>query len=274
LRISEEIKEISKSLKCDYSRIASSYDRYRDLSPSSLSLWLGKIIRWGRISSSAKVLDIGCGTGRLIIPLQQMTQTEVYGLDLSAEMLAQAQGKEGAEVIRWILGDAQALPFPDRFFDCTFMCLVLHHIEDKARAISEMYRVLKPGGRSLIWTTSHHQIKDSLLNEFFPSLQKIDLRRFPPIPTIKGLMGSAGYIDICAEEVTFQEQVRTSDYIEKVRNRYISTLSLIDEEEFAAGTKKLERALPRRYGQRMTRESRFMIVTGREGADLHRALVF
>lgn len=140
---------MSKAFRCDYGRIASSYDRYRDLSPSSLNLWLEKIIRLGRISSGAKVLDIGCGTGRLTIPLQQETQAEVYGLDLSAEMLEQAQGKKGAETVHWISGDAHALPFPDRSFDCTFMCLVLHHIEDKARAIEEMYRVLKPGEEAL-----------------------------------------------------------------------------------------------------------------------------
>ena len=250
------------NLRCVYGWIAPSYDRYRDLSPSSLNLWLEKIIRLGEVSSGAKVLDIGCGTGRLTIPLQEKAQAEVWGLDLSAEMLEQAKQKKGAETIHWILGDAQALPFPDRFFDLTFMCLVLHHIEDKARAIEEMYRVLKPGGRSLIWTVSHQQIKDFLLNEFFPSLQRIDLGRFLPIPTIKDLMGSAGYTHIHVEEVVFQEQMATSDYIEKVRNKYISTLSLIDEKEFAVGLEKLEKALLRRHGERMLREGRFTIVVG------------
>lgn len=248
--------------QCDYNQIASSYDRYRDLSPSLLNLWLEKIIRLGKITPGMRVLDIGCGTGRLTIPLQQKAQAEVYGLDLSAEMLKRAQGKEGAETVHWILGDAQALPFPDQSFDFTFMCLVLHHIEDKVRAIEEMYRVLKPGGRSLIWTSSHRQIKDSLLNEFFPSLPKIDLARFPSIPMIKDLMESAGYADICAEEVTFQEQILTNDYIERVRNRYISTLRLISEEEFAAGMEKLERVLPRRHGERMNCKSRFTIIVG------------
>ena len=262
MQASEEIEGIDMRFKCDYGRIAPSYDRYRDLSPSSLDLWLEEIIRLGRISSGAKVLDIGCGTGRLTIPLQRETQAEVYGLDLSAEMLEQAQGKEGAEIVHWIIGDAQALPFLDRSFDFTFMCLVLHHIEDKARAIEEMYRVLKPGGRSFIWTTSHQQIKDHLLNEFFPSLPKIDLARFPAISAIKALMESAGYADICVETVTFQEWTSPRDYIERVRNRYISTLRLIDEEEFAAGIEELERSLPQRYGQMMARRSRFTIIVG------------
>lgn len=69
-------------IKCDYSQIATSYDRYRVTSPSSLKLWLSKIIQLGKIAPGSKVLDIGCGTGRLTIPLQQMAQAEVYGIDL------------------------------------------------------------------------------------------------------------------------------------------------------------------------------------------------
>ncbi|HIC96102.1 TPA: methyltransferase domain-containing protein, partial [Candidatus Bipolaricaulota bacterium] len=190
-------------------------------------------------------------------------QAEVYGLDLSAEMLEQAKQKEGAQAIRWILGDAQALPFPNRSFDCTFICLALHHIEDKARAIEEMYRVLKPGGRSLIWTVSHHQIRAFPLNEFFLSLAKIDLSRFPSIPQIQEWMERAGFTAVRRKEVLFEEEIPTADYIARVRNRYISTLDLLGEEEFALGLKRLERSLPRRYGPRMIRRPRFTIVTGR-----------
>lgn len=249
-------------LKCDYSLIAQSYDRYRDISPSSLKLWLNTIIQRGKITSNSRVLDIGCGTGRLTIPLRQMTQAETYGLDLSPEMLEQAKSKRGADAIHWVLGNAQALPFPEEFFDCNFMCLVLHHIEDKARAIKEMYRVLKPGGRSLIWTVSHQQIKDFLLNEFFPSLQELDLKRFPPISTIKALMDVAGYSNVREETVIWQEQIATSRYIEKVRNKYISTLSLLSKQEFSEGLEKLERCLLQRYGQTMTRRHQFTVVVG------------
>lgn len=248
--------------KCDYSRIAQSYDRYRDISPSSLRLWLKTIIQCGKITSNSRVLDIGCGTGRLTIPLQQMTQAEIYGLDLSKEMLEKAKSKRGADEIHWVLGDAKALPFPEKFFDCTFMCLVLHHIDDKAQAIKEMHRVLKHGGRSLIWTSPHQQIKGFLLNEFFPSLQKIDLNRFPSIPVIESLMESVGYANIRTEIVAFQEQILTSRYIEMVRNKYISTLCLLSEDEFSAGLEKLERFLPQRYGRRMTRSYQFTVVVG------------
>lgn len=248
--------------RCNYSQIAPFYDRYRDISPFSLRQWLSKIVELGMIAPGARVLDIGCGTGRLTIPLRQMTQAEIYGLDLSSEMLEQAKSKKGADAIYWVLGDAQALPFPEEFFDCTFMCLVLHHIEDKRQAIEEMYRVLKPGGRSLIWTVSHQQIKDFLLNEFFPSLQELDLKRFPSISTIKALMGTASYSNIREETVIWQEQIATSRYIEKVRNKYISTLSLLSEEEFSEGLEKLEKSLPQRYGQRMSRSHLFTAVVG------------
>ncbi|MGQ9733631.1 MAG: class I SAM-dependent methyltransferase [Candidatus Bipolaricaulia bacterium] len=250
------------SLKCDYSELAESYDRYRDLSPDALEDWLAVLIRWGRLSPGMRILDIGCGTGRLTIPLQQLTGAEVFGLDLSREMLDQAKRKAGAEALHWVLGDAQALPFPGKSFDFAFMCLVLHHLEDKARALAEMARVLVPGGRGLIWTVSHQQIAAHPLNEFFPSLAELDLKRFPPIATIKALMEAAGFATIQVEPIAFQERLPLSRYIEKVRNKYISTLSLLSQEEFSTGLARLERVLPERFGHELVRSQQFTIVVG------------
>ncbi len=253
---------MSKDLKCDYKELAPSYDRYRDLSPDVLESWLAVLIRWGRLSPGMRVLDIGCGTGRLTIPLQRQTGAEVWGLDLSKEMLEQAKNKKGAEALHWVLGDAQALPFPGESFDFAFMCLVLHHLEDKARALAEMARVLKPGGRGLIWTVSHQQIQESLLNEFFPSLARLDLARFPPIQTIETQMRAAGFAAIWVEPISFQERLPVSHYIEKVRNKYISTLSLLSPEEFSAGLARLKRVLPARYGHELVRDQQFTIIVG------------
>jgi SAM-dependent methyltransferase len=253
---------IGMDLKCDYGKLALSYDRYRDLSPDLLQSWLEVLIRWGRLSHGIRVLDIGCGTGRLTIPLQRLSGAEVWGLDLSEEMLAQAKRKEGAAAVRWVLGDAQALPFPNGSFDFAFMCLVLHHLGDKARALAEMTRVLRPGGRGLIWTVSHRQIEESPLNEFFPSLARLDLERFPPIPTIVAMMRAAGFTAIRTEPVIFQERLPTDRYIEKVRNKYISTLSLLSEEEFITGLARLEHCLPERYGRELVRRQRFTVVVG------------
>jgi SAM-dependent methyltransferase len=97
-------------LKCDYGKLAPSYDRYRDLSSDLLQSWLEVLIRWGRLSHGMRVLDIGCGTGRLTIPLQRLSGAEVWGLDLSEEMLAQAKRKEGAAAVRWVLGMPKPSP--------------------------------------------------------------------------------------------------------------------------------------------------------------------
>ncbi|MCR4403714.1 MAG: methyltransferase domain-containing protein [Candidatus Acetothermia bacterium] len=248
-------------LKCDYGKIAPSYDRYRDLSPELLEGWLGVLIRWGRPSPGMKALDIGCGTGRLTIPLQRLTGAEVWGLDLSEEMLEQARQKKGAAGVHWVLGDAQALPFPEGAFDFAFMCLVLHHLGDKAQAIREMHRVLRPGGRGLVWTVSHRQIRESPLNAFFPSLAEIDLARFPSIREIRALMEGAGFSAIREEELAFQEETPTSCYLERVRNRYISTLELLSPAEFASGLAKLEKSLANKRDQ-MTRTQQFTIIVG------------
>jgi SAM-dependent methyltransferase len=118
----------------------------------------------GKVRSTDKVLDMGCGTGRFTIPLAEKVQ-EVSGLDLSPMMLATARKKLADRGLTADLreGDMAALPFPDASFDVVVSMLALMHIprEDRQQVFHEVARVLKPGGRLLIG------VKNSVFERMF-----------------------------------------------------------------------------------------------------------
>lgn len=87
------------------------------------------------------VLEVGCGTGRVLSRLAPLARRAV-GVDLSEGMLAHARAR-GLDVRQ---GDATALPFDDASFDAAVSFKVLAHVEDLPRALAEMARVVRPGG--------------------------------------------------------------------------------------------------------------------------------
>jgi SAM-dependent methyltransferase len=98
----------------------------------------------------ARILDIGCGTGELEPLLAGMfAGAEIVGVDLDPAHLERARVRSAAfgARVRFETGDALALAFPDASFDLAVSRHVIHALPDAAKALSEMARVLKPGGR-------------------------------------------------------------------------------------------------------------------------------
>ena len=89
-------------------------------------------------------LDLGCGTGEMLkLILQKDPHKELCGIDLSEEMLAVAKSKL-PEQVKLLLGDSEALPFPDNAFD------VVYCNDSFQNVLREVNRVLKPGGTFLM----------------------------------------------------------------------------------------------------------------------------
>jgi len=194
--------------------------------------------------------------------MKQQVGALVYALDRSPEMIRQALTKEGGLDVHWTVGDAHALPYAANAFACVFMALVVHHLEDRPRALAEILRVLQPGGHLVIWTASHPQIRRFFLGPFFPSLTAIDLARFPGIEELMAQMKATGFTQVHRRAVTRRETVPAAEILNRVRHRYISTLSLIPEEEFTAGVEAFSRYLDALPGHRLTRAYRYTFVTG------------
>jgi ubiquinone/menaquinone biosynthesis C-methylase UbiE len=107
------------------------------------------------IQPGNSVLDVGCGTGEVALLAKTRTQAgKVYGIDPAPEMIAVARSKATRKKLEidFRVGVIESLPFPDASIDVVTSSLMMHHLPDdlKARALAEVYRVLKPGGRLLI----------------------------------------------------------------------------------------------------------------------------
>jgi ubiquinone/menaquinone biosynthesis C-methylase UbiE len=112
------------------------------------------VLEAAELGSSARVLDLACGSGIYTRPLARaLGARSVVGIDLSRPMLRNAQrlaARERLIGLQLVHGDALALPFRDARFDLVNCCGALHLFPDPARALAEMGRVLRPGGRCTV----------------------------------------------------------------------------------------------------------------------------
>lgn len=105
------------------------------------------------------LLDIGCGTAYLIDMLSKEKNAEYVGLDLSSEMLKQANSKN-IKNATFVEGKADELPFEDNTFDIVTCSQSFHHYPDTDKAMKEVYRVLKPNGIYIISDTGVGPFKE------------------------------------------------------------------------------------------------------------------
>ncbi len=108
------------------------------------------------IQPGEKVLDVGCGTGTLAIEVQSRVGRagRVAGVDPGTQQIARARSKAARRTlpIDFQIGVIEHLAFPDQTFDVVLSTLMMHHLPDglKRQGLSEIARVLKPGGRLVI----------------------------------------------------------------------------------------------------------------------------
>jgi len=123
---------------------------------------LREIVSGLEIEPGAAVLDVGCGTGVLFpMLLEKVGKAEcIVGLDISGEMLRQARAK--GYPIECVQGDAQSLPLQHRTFDWVICNAVFPHFPNKLRALREIHRVLKDGGRLVICHTDSREAINEL----------------------------------------------------------------------------------------------------------------
>jgi demethylmenaquinone methyltransferase/2-methoxy-6-polyprenyl-1,4-benzoquinol methylase len=147
----EEIKNL-------FSNVADGYDRANDAMTFGLARsWRKKLVTWSEVQPGNRVLDCATGTGDLAIEFKKAVgrHGEVVGTDFCPAMLKQAPDKarrSGLD-IRFEVADAMSLPYGDDQFDVTSMAYGIRNVAEPVKAISEMARVVKSGGRVMILET-------------------------------------------------------------------------------------------------------------------------
>jgi demethylmenaquinone methyltransferase/2-methoxy-6-polyprenyl-1,4-benzoquinol methylase len=114
--------------------------------------WRRAMVRQVEARPDDRVLDVATGTGMVAVALVRRFGCSVVGLDQSPQMLSGAQAKldadpELAARIELVRGQAESLPFADGEFDHLTFTYLLRYVEDPGATLSELARVVKPGGR-------------------------------------------------------------------------------------------------------------------------------
>lgn len=110
-------------------------------------------IRAQSTDAPRRILDIGCGTGVFAARIRQaMPEAKVWGIDLVSGMLTKGaqRWQSHAGHIAPIQGDSERLPFASDSFDVVTCANSFHHYPHQDRAVAEMFRVLRPGGRLML----------------------------------------------------------------------------------------------------------------------------
>ena len=138
-----------------FSRIARRYDLMNDVMTVGMHRgWKRRTALLAARAPRGPVLDVSTGTGDLAFELARLAGSgDVVALDLLPEMLSIARSKQekhGAGRVSFMVGDALSLPFPSGTFACATAGFSLRNMPDVRRAIAEMTRVVRPGGRVVL----------------------------------------------------------------------------------------------------------------------------
>jgi demethylmenaquinone methyltransferase/2-methoxy-6-polyprenyl-1,4-benzoquinol methylase len=200
----------AEGVRAMFDRIAPVYDAMNRTMTAGLDR------RWRRKTADAvvrpgdAVLDACCGTGDLAIACAR-AGGRVTGLDFSERMLERARRK--APELDWVSGDLLALPFADASFDAGTVGFGVRNVDDLERALAELRRVLRGGGRlGILEITRPHGILAPFYRFWFdavvPLLGKLlpggsaytylpaSVRRFPGPEELAQLIGRAGFADV------------------------------------------------------------------------------
>jgi SAM-dependent methyltransferase len=245
-----------------FAQIAPRYDALRPLSSGDRAR-LDAMFSEAILTAGDLVVEVGCGTGRLTLPLAAVTPARVMGVDSEARMLEVARSKDAAGRVEWVRGSAYRLPVDDGQAALVMMVMVVHLLRQRVRAFAETRRVLQPGGRLNVWTFTPRHVDEFYLNAYFPSIAVIDRPRFPPVETLTSELGRAGFEDV---EVDLQDETRRIDIakvVDRVRGRYISTLGLLPPLEYRLGLQRLEEMLAQDRSIMLSQRSEWAIITAR-----------
>lgn len=210
-----------------FDAIADKYDfMNRVISLGIDQSWRRKAVRSMALEARARVLDLATGTADLAILTAKMHgDVSVVGVDPSPKMLAVGQAKIRAEGLdtRVTLktGDAQSIDEPDASFDAASIAFGIRNVPDRLRAVREMARVVKPGGRVVILELAEpttpvlgalarwhiHTLVPALGAALSGAREYRYLERsiaaFPPREEFAATMASAGLEVLAAEPLTF-----------------------------------------------------------------------
>ncbi len=178
-----------------FEELASAWDDM--FPPQDLERLAGLIGGFG-LMPGGQVLDVGCGTGRLVRVLLHVVPglDGVVGVDISLDMLVEGMRRIGEPRARFLQADAEQLPLAEGTFHAVICFATFPHLDAKEAALAEFRRVTSPGGQLVIL----HLRGREEMNQFHQQLpEAVSSDVLPSIPEMLRLVRSAGYDDVTVE---------------------------------------------------------------------------
>jgi demethylmenaquinone methyltransferase/2-methoxy-6-polyprenyl-1,4-benzoquinol methylase len=212
-------EEFATEVRGMFDRIAGVYDLMNSAMTAGLHhLWRQRAVDRANVGPGSDALDVCCGTGDLALELRRRIGPDgrVVGCDFSEPMLELARRKSGEEGLPVEFGwaDALDLPYGDGSFDAVTIGFGARNLADLERGLSEMARVLRPGGRLVILeiTRPHREPLASFYSLWFDRVVPVigtlagdsdaysylpnSVRTFPEPEALAAMMDAAGFAEI------------------------------------------------------------------------------
>jgi ubiquinone/menaquinone biosynthesis C-methylase UbiE len=166
----------------------------RRFSEENLAFWVPLLLKSAQITPGLEVLEVGCGTGGFARAIASAAPAQVTGLDRSARFLgfARQQPRPSVGTVRWVVGDAEQLPFAPLSFDRVLLSLVLHQLGNPRAGVVGAVRVLRGGGLVLVRTIAPEDVAGRVPQRFIPRMAAIDAARLPSVEAITAWLMQAG----------------------------------------------------------------------------------
>ncbi|WP_434357607.1 bifunctional demethylmenaquinone methyltransferase/2-methoxy-6-polyprenyl-1,4-benzoquinol methylase UbiE [Parasalinivibrio latis] len=221
-------KEKAKKVAEVFHSVASKYDIMNDVMSLGIHrIWKRFTIDCSGVRPGQRVLDLAGGTGDLTAKFSRIVgdKGQVVLADINNSMLAMGRDKLRdlgiVGNVNYVQANAEALPFPDDYFDCITIGFGLRNVTDKDAALRSMFRVLKPGGRLLVLEFSKpvleplSKIYDAYSFHLLPKIGELiandsesyrylaeSIRMHPDQETMKQMMETAGFEQVSYYNLT------------------------------------------------------------------------
>lgn len=229
-----------------FDRAAGYYDATRGFPPGVEDRVAELLARAGALGPASRVLEVGIGTGRIALPLAARVGA-VFGVDLSAPMLARLREKTGERAVFPARADAARLPFRDAAFDAVVGVHVFHLIPAWRDVLREVARVLRPGGRLLhaadeqseTWSSWRRRLDERIGYEHVG----VPRARFESFPEDEGWRFLPPI-----HQIEFPRTIEPQELLDRMARRTWSVTWRLSDEELAQAVDALRADLLARFG--------------------------